>query len=768
MQLSRKSRCWRLVVAACMSLCWATNAAAVKAPTGAGRPAPSSPAPVNVLFTNGPQQFSVSGYSVKGDSLLTNAPFVTVLERFTGTTVTLAGLVDAASALEREYRAGGYTNVNITFGREEITNGIVRFHVFRGAKPQIVVDGRPCSPGRSPANSSAIAVNSAQGSREAPPTASTNAASSAAAPAKASPGFVVRAYEIHGDTLLSEKTLIDVLEKYTGTNVTVADISKAGTELQKEYFDRGYVTVKVTVPPQKLDSNALVKIKVIQGRLSEINVLNNHHFSSNNVMRALPSLHTNMILVNSVFQAELDRANANQDRQIYPEIRPGESEGTTALDLKVKDRLPLHAKVDFNNQNSPGTPELRLNTSAVYNNLWQLEHSAGVQYGFSPMDYKSGDQWDFYDLPLVANYGAFYRMPLGTPGSLAQRLASSPGTFGYNEATRKFNLPPPSGQAELNLFASRSSIDTGVMTLFDGNLYNEAGNSLDRRDVQQDLTITTDLGTRLTTPLPRTEKFQSGFSAGIDYKTYELTSSKTNIFTLTSEILDTISNPGHVTTNINVSMVYSPVPTTFRSLDYLPLSLRYNASLKDELGVTAFGVGLSYNAWDNGPVSNIRNITGSAHSLENWFILNPSLSREFIFHTNWVLSIVSSGQFTGEPVISNEQFGIGGIGSVRGYHEGEVFGNSGWTLTLEQKTPPVVVGRVYGRNALSVRGSVYMGYGQAFAQYGTQDLWGVGFGGAASVGPNFDVRLLFSWPLISTAFTRSGQPRFDFGLGMQF
>ncbi len=75
---------------------------------------------------------------------------------------------------------------------------------------------------------------------------------------------------------------------------------------------------------------------------------------------------------------------------------------------------------------------------------------------------------------------------------------------------------------------------------------------------------------------------------------------------------------------------------------------------------------------------------------------------------------------------------------------------------------------MYGHSALSVRGSVYMGYGQAFMLSSLQDLWGVGFGGAASVGANWEARFLFSFPLIETPFTRAGQPRFDFGLSAQF
>ena len=712
--------------------------------------------PVDKVFTNATTPLTIEGYRVKGDPLLTNASFALVLARTTGTNMSLVEVVRAASELQGRYRASGFTNVTISIGREQIRGGTVTMNVFRGLVPQIVVDGWRCAPVEAAASTTSTRTNGpASGGT---PRASTNAA----------PGFLVRAYEIRGDTLLSDETLTGILQKYTGTNITVADIMKAGSEMQMEYRTRGYPTVNVTIPPQKIDSNAIVKIRVFQGRLAEINVVGNRYFSSNNVMRTLPSLRTNMILLEPVFQAELDRANANQDRQIYPEIAPGQTQGTTILDLKVKDRLPLHAKVDFNNQNSPGTPELRLNASAVYNNLWQLEHSMGLQYGFSPTEYKSGDDWNFYDLPLVANYGGFYRLPLGSPSSVAGSMTQRPGTFGYDEATRRFRLPPPSGQAEFNLFASRSTIDTGVMTLFDSLLYNTNGNTLQRRDVQQDLTVNEDVGARLTIPFRNTAKFQSGISAGVDYKAYELTSAKTNIFTLTSEILDNISNPGHIITNINVSTVVSPVPTTIRNLDYLPLSLRYSASLRDPVGVTSFGLGMSVNGWYSGSIEGLRDITGSTDSSGHWLTLNPSLMRDFIIHTNWMLSLAASGQWADEPLPSNEQFGVGGVGSVRGYHEGEVFGNSGWWLTAEQKTPPQVIGRVYGRSALSVRGSVYMGYGQAFSLSSRQNLWGVGFGSAASIGANWEARFLFSWPLLSTAFTQAGQPRFDFGLSAQF
>jgi hemolysin activation/secretion protein len=58
-------------------------------------------------------------------------------------------------------------------------------------------------------------------------------------------------------------------------------------------------------------------------------VTGNRYFSTNNVRRALPSLRTNVLLNTRWLQPELDRANANADRQIYPVVSPGPEPGTT-------------------------------------------------------------------------------------------------------------------------------------------------------------------------------------------------------------------------------------------------------------------------------------------------------------------------------------------------------------------------------------------------------------------------------------------------------
>lgn len=724
-----------LLLAALGSLLALGRASAAADATPAAPPAPAFPC------------FLVRQYHVQGLTLPSTDALGSSLAKFTGTNVSVADIVDAASALQHDYASRGRTNLSVSIAPTAITNGVVTLHVFSGGPPQILVAGRPYSV----AKPFLIAAGM------------TNALP------KPAPAFTIQAYEITGDTLLTMETLTALLAKNTGTNLTVTNILHAAADLQLEYRTRGFPTVKVSVPEQQITTNGIVKLRVFEGRISEIDVTHNRYFSSNNVMRALPSLHTNEILVGPVFQSELDHANANQDRQVWPQLEPGPTEGTSRLTLDVKDRLPLHGRIELNNQSSPGTPELRLNTSAVYQNLWQLEHSVGVQYSFSPESYKEGDQWAFYDRPLVANYSAFYRLPLGGPEPASDQAAGQAGRFGYDEATRKFQLPPSSGRPELNVYASRSTVDTGLMTLTNYTLTETAAEKVQRKDVQQDLTVNETVGFRLSAPLAENNGLHSIFSGGTDLKSYDFMSTKTNIFTFTTIIHDQNNNP----VQTNVSTVPSGVPPTHHSVNYLPLALRYDGSLSDVRGATRFGLGLGANLWYSGPLSDFQTITSSTNSSGHWVTLTPSLSRDFNFHTNWTLSLRADGQWSSEPLISTEQYGLGGINTVRGYREGEVFGDTGWHVSVEQGTPPYVVGRVYGKNALAVRGLVFMDYGEAYlldpqGRDGRMPLWGTGFGTLATIGSRWEARFLLSWPLLSAGTTTAMSPRLDFSLSAQF
>ena len=166
-------------------------------------------------------------------------------------------------------------------------------------------------------------------------------------------------------------------------------IKTALAELQLAYREYGYVTVGVSLPRQKLP-NGIVRVLVTEGKLAAVNVVGNRFYSSANVRRALPDVTTYVLLNIKWFQPELDRANANGDRQIYPVIAPGPEPDTSALTLQVKDRLPLHGHVELDNKSTPGTPALppwRPGRVQYTITSGRLDHQIGFQSSLSPEEY---------------------------------------------------------------------------------------------------------------------------------------------------------------------------------------------------------------------------------------------------------------------------------------------------------------------------------------------------------------------------------------------
>lgn len=744
----------------------------------------------------------VRKYVVRGNVSLPPNVLDSIFARHMGTNVDLLEIARAAADLQAECLRDGFPAIGVAIGEREITNGIVTLNVFQASTPQIVIDGRTyfvtanySAMAGAPTNPQPFVLDTPKVRlflRTTPPTPEELFEAREALVKKmdelavkeqdtrvhvistnTGPRFEVENYLVSGNSILTPANLGDAITNVDGaygTNVSLEGIQTVVEQLQKTYTDRGFgLTVNVGLPQQTL-SNATVKVQVTEGRLAAINVKGNYFFSSNNVMRALPGLHTNMVLNSFVFQSELNQANLNQDRQIYPVIGPGPDPGTSELTLNVKDHLPLHGKTELDNASSPGTPVLREKSSLVYNNLWQMEHALGLAYGFSPEAYKSGNEWNFFDKPVVANYGGFYRLPLGGPQPVQDVIANNPGNFGYSEETRKFNLPPPTGQTELALFASRSTIDPGVQSLANTVLFDNPGvRTVTEQDVQQDITINQSLGFRIRKPLPEIDTFQSFLSGGLDFKSYSLTDYKTNIFSF----LEITRKPDGSLNPPIISSVSSPVPVTDRHLEYLPLRLNYDGTLHGKLGVFGFGLGVSANLWHSGSSSNVVKVTGSSMSTGDWVTVTPSLFWSIPIYTNWNLLLNAKGQWASEPLVSSEQFGAGGINSVRGYHEGEVFGDDGWRLSVEQQTPPHVIGNVYGNTPLTVRGSIYMDYARAILidpRGGPPaiSLWGVGIGATASVGPHWDAGLLFSLPLSTAGSTEALQPFFNFSLSGQF
>src|SRR5262249_22033204 len=139
------------------------------------------------------------------------------------------------------------------------------------------------------------------------------------------------------------------------------------------------------------------------------------------------------------------------------------------------------------------------------------------------------------DAPKVANYSAIYRAPLTAPEKVEDEIQASAGTYGYNEASRRFELPPPSGRAESSFYASPATTDL----VKEGPIKNEASGALQRIDSQitsESQTRDHSTGMRLSIPQASAGPIRSIWSVGVDFKDHIAGTFPTNNFITTTLI----------------------------------------------------------------------------------------------------------------------------------------------------------------------------------------------------------------------------------------
>ena len=417
--------------------------------------------------------------------------------------------------------------------------------------------------------------------------------STAAAPERP---IYIREYRITGAHRLPEVEVQEAVYPFLGPGRTERDVEQARAALEKAYYEKGFQTVTVEVPPQQA-SRGIVILQVVEAKVGRLRVHGSRYFSLAAIKRKAPSIAEGNVPNFNEITRDIVALNKFTDRRVTPTLRPGVEPGTVDIDLNVKNTLPLHGSVELNNRYSANTPQLRLSGSVSYTNLWQLGHTAGASFQVSPDD-----------LEKVKVFTAYY-------------LAQVPGVDW------------------LSVLVQGVKQDSDVSTL--------GGVAVAGRGET--------IGGRAIITLPGREGFYHSLTAGMDYKRYDQ--------------------------NVTIGLTTDQTP-----LYYYPLSLNYSGTWVGKKSLTELNASATMGL--RGMGSRETNFDRSRFRADgNYFFFRGDLARTQDLPRGFVVFGKVQGQAAGGPLVSNEQFAGGGLGTARGYLEAEAVGDNGIFGTLEFRSP---------------------------------------------------------------------------------
>ena len=212
----------------------------------------------------------------------------------------------------------------------------------------------------------------------------TNLLSTSKAPASPTAHFYVRSYLVKGGAHLLPSVEVEAaVYPFLGPYRTEGDVEQARGALEKAYRDKGFQTVAVEIPPQKTQGGIIV-LQVIPNEVGRLRIHGSRYYSLEQIRREAPSLRETTVPNFSQVTRDLTILNQSPDRSVTPSLTAGVVPGTVDVDLTVKDTPPVHGSLEINNRYSPFTSPLRINGAVSYDNLWQLEHTAGFSFQLSP------------------------------------------------------------------------------------------------------------------------------------------------------------------------------------------------------------------------------------------------------------------------------------------------------------------------------------------------------------------------------------------------
>ena len=249
----------------------------------------------------------------------------------------------------------------------------------------------------------------------------------------------------------------------------------------------------------------------------------------------------------------------------------------------------------------------------------------------------------------------------------------------------------------LDFHAGYSNVDSGTIS----NDFQVSGKGLS-------------FGARYNFNLTKDSDFEHRIVFGADYRAYQNT-------------VDFLGTP------LGTDVTVRPISTTYVGRwESRQTQLSYQAGFSQNISGGQHGRDIDFNA-------------ARAGADANYTLFRYGANLRYMLKTDWRINAAFDGQTTNEPLVPGEQFGLGGMNSVRGFGERTLNGDRGWRASVELNGPDI--GKKTGMDDAHLRLATFIDAGAIrrlnpqVGETSNADIASVGVGLTFTKGNDFNARL---------------------------
>jgi len=237
----------------------------------------------------------------------------------------------------------------------------------------------------------------------------------------------VERFEVVGNTLLPADGIQQRLQEFRGAT-TLVRLREAAAAVQEMYRAAGFGGVVAFLPEQRAVPGE-IRIRVVEGKLAQIEVTDNRQFSADNIRASLPSLVTGVTPRVRQIDAEIQMANESPAKEVKVLLEPGQAAGTVAARVMVTEQPVQRWTVRLDNTGVGNAGQMRTALGWQHANLFGRDHVLGTELQTAPAHPSK-----------VAVFSAAYRVPFYAHSAALDAYAAYSDVDGGRSATAAGDL----------------------------------------------------------------------------------------------------------------------------------------------------------------------------------------------------------------------------------------------------------------------------------------------------------------------------------------
>jgi hemolysin activation/secretion protein len=178
----------------------------------------------------------------------------------------------------------------------------------------------------------------------------------------------VKKFTVQGAAIISEEIINAIIKPHQNKELTLSEISAVGEAITNEYRKKGYIIAYAYIPAQDI-KDGIVGIKVIEGKIGDILVSGNKHYSTGFIQKHLEKTRKDPSLKEQVLERQLLILNDNPQLNVKTSLKAGKEPATADIAASAKDEFPVSGSITYDNFGSSTISKHRAGINLNIGNL---------------------------------------------------------------------------------------------------------------------------------------------------------------------------------------------------------------------------------------------------------------------------------------------------------------------------------------------------------------------------------------------------------------